>query len=539
MAVLGTLSIRTKILSISLVAVIGFIISLSVSYKLNTANAERLQQIQTVYFPVVEASKANIERLERIEELLSTAVSTGEESFIDTAKSNHTEILDNNKQLANTWPEKAKKITEIEQSYSRYFKQALEVSEGMLKGTVDFSLLEATIESMNADLEAAKEQMQRYTQASLDAFNSTVALSNTAAQSALKWSLVVTVLVMALMLIAAWAVGYSINSTLADLLRSLRNIASGEGDLTQRIVKSTDDEIGQVVDSFNLFIEKLHGSIAQLVSSSEPLTRVSSDLHNLIASASKIVTEQNSSTESVTRTIDEIVVSIDQVSSHASLAADAAAGAYTAAQEGSQVVVRTVDSINSLSSEIENAANVIGQLEEFSSNVGNIVNVIRDIAEQTNLLALNAAIEAARAGDQGRGFAVVADEVRTLASRTQASTEEINQVITQLQQAAHSAVQVMQASKEKTAESVEQTAIADERFQAITNQVDSIRSMNQQIADATEQQSQSAAHVREGINAISSGSMQTMTTVQDVEIATETLQQITITLRQVTEQFKV
>lgn len=539
MNVLGALSIRTKILSLSLIAVVGFVISLSVSYKLNNANASRLQQIQAVFFPAVEASKANIGRLERIEELLSTAVSTGEESFIETAKANYQEILKDNDKLINIWPEKSAEVKDMASSFLRYFKQALEVSEGMLNGTIDFSSLEGKIEAMNVDLARTKQHMQSYNQASLAAFNSTVATSNSAAQNALKWSIIVTVLVMAIMLAVAWAVGFSINQTLADLLRSLRNIASGEGDLTQRIKKTTNDEIGQVVDSFNQFIDKLHGNIAQLVSSSEPLTKVSLDLNSLIASASKIVTEQNRSTENVTQTIDEIAISIDQVSSHAGLAADAAQSAYAAAQEGSQVVVETVSNINNLASEIENAAGVIGQLEEFSSNVGNIVNVIRGIAEQTNLLALNAAIEAARAGEQGRGFAVVADEVRTLASRTQESTEEINRVIVQLQEAAHSAVKVMEVSKEKTASSVEQTAIADERFQAITSQVESIRSMNQQIAQTTEQQSQSATHVREGINAIGSGAVQTMTSLQDVAIATETLRQLTVTLREVTEQFKV
>ena len=539
MSLLSNLSIKTKVLSITLIALIGFVVSLSINYNLGTANAKRLNDIQKVFFPTVEESKANLVRIARIEELFSTAVSTGEMSFVDAAVRQSEQIAESNRKLLDLWAERRDEARRIQADFETYFALGLEVSKGMVDGSFDPLAGVGKIERMNISLDRTKDQMKAYSDASLEAFNDTVTSSNEAASSAQSWSITVTFIIVGVMMAAALGIGYSINTALMGLLTSLRNIASGDGDLTQRIVKSSNDEIGQVVDSFNRFVDKLHHNIGDLIHSSEPLTRVAEDLHNLTASTGKTARQQNENTERASRMVDEIVVSVQQVSSNASLAADAAEEADKMAQEGRNVVNQTVDSINHLAGEVERASEVINQLEGYTSNVGNIINVIRGIAEQTNLLALNAAIEAARAGEQGRGFAVVADEVRTLASRTQESTKEIQSVIEQLQNASHSAVAVMEQSKEQAAQSVEQTAKADQSFQAITSKVSSIKSMNSQIADATEHQANSAGSIKDSINSISAAAVQIMTSVKDVESASRSLKETAASLRAVTGQFKV
>ncbi|QKQ28087.1 hypothetical protein HUE57_18690 [Candidatus Reidiella endopervernicosa] len=195
------------------------------------------------------------------------------------------------------------------------------------------------------------------------------------------------------------------------------------------------------------------------------------------------------------------------------------------------MVEHTIDVINTLASEVEHAASVIHTLEQESADIGTVLDVIRGIAEQTNLLALNAAIEAARAGEQGRGFAVVADEVRSLASRTQTSTQEIDEMISRLQSGAADAVKAMESSSNQAQAGVEQAAEAGSSLDAITNAVAQINDMNTQIASAGEEQSAVAEEINRNIVTISSvadetagGAVQTSNASAEVARLSEQLQ---------------
>jgi methyl-accepting chemotaxis protein len=180
---------------------------------------------------------------------------------------------------------------------------------------------------------------------------------------------------------------------------------------------------------------------------------------------------------------------VQEVARNATEAAKAASHSDEEAQNGQAVVDRTINAIDALASEVDRAANVIHRLEQDSDKIGTVLDVIKGIAEQTNLLALNAAIEAARAGEQGRGFAVVADEVRTLASRTQQSTAEIQQMIERLQAGAQEAVSVMEDSRSRASDSVSSAQSAGQSLESITRSVASITDMNTQIASAADEQS--------------------------------------------------
>ena len=409
----------------------------------------------------------------------------------------------------------------------------------MVDGSIDFSGMGAMIECMNGALARARNDMQAYSDSSLAAFNDTVSQSNQSAQDAQSLVLMVALVILVLMVIAAWSTSRSIDTALKSLLASLKDIASGDGDLTRRIQKSSEDEIGEVVDWFNQFIDKLHRSIGELVKTSQPLTGVADDLHQLTTRTTQTTEQQNRATEEVSLVVDDMVSSMQEVSSHASSVAQAAREADQAAKQGRTIVNETVSSINLLATEVERAGEVIRKLEADTTSVGTILDVIRGIAEQTNLLALNAAIEAARAGEQGRGFAVVADEVRTLASRTQDSTKEIQAVIEQLQNAAHSAVGVMNESKERARTSVSQAAKTDESLQAITQRVESIAAMNSQIAGATDRQEQATQSIKHNVMGIKATSAEAMAGMQDVELASRSLKDIARTLGKVTGQFRV
>lgn len=539
MSLLNSLSIKTKILSLTGVAVLGFIVSILVNTNMNTANSERLQTIQKTFFPVVEISKANLVRLSRLEELFSTAVSTGEMDFVNAAEKVRKEVTDALARLETIWPERAAEVGDTRNAFNAYFTAAKKLSGGMIDGTLEPSLMSSSIDTMNTALATARKLMQKYSDDGLEAFNQTVAQSNEAAQNALSIGLVVTLVTLVFLAFVAWSTSSSINTAVNSLLTSLKDIASGEGDLTRRISKSSNDEIGEVVDWFNQFVDKLHRSIGEVVATTRPLSGVSGDLGSLTSETSQITEQQNRATEEVSFVVDEMVASVKNVSVNASSAAQAAREADQAAKEGRTIVNDTVKSINALAGEVERASEVIRKLEADTANVGSILDVIKGIAEQTNLLALNAAIEAARAGEQGRGFAVVADEVRTLASRTQDSTQEIQAVIEELQSAARSAVEVMSSSKERAQTSVSQAAKTDESLQAITSKVESITAMNSQIASATDRQEQAAHSIKDNVVGIKDTSATAMASMQKVAAASRSLTEIAQTLQRITGQFKV
>jgi methyl-accepting chemotaxis protein len=539
MGLLNNISIKVKIIALAGAAIIGFIISLAVNTSINSENRERIQKVRDVYFPVVQKSDANLVKLRQIKELLNTAVSTGEKEFIQNADILKKEILNDVESIITLWLEQSRESREIRSQFKQYYDVAYEVSNGMLTGTLDMSKMSVKINLMNSSLKNVTDSMEKLSVKALRDFNETVEASNSDAQKALKLGMLVTGITITILLLLGWSTASSIGTALRSLLGSLKDIASGDGDLTKRIEKTSNDELGDVVDWFNQFVDKLHNSISDVVKSTTPLTTLSADLGTLTRETLSISADQNIATEQVSLVVEEMVSSVQAVSSNANSASLAANQADKAAKDGREIVDKTVASIIGLAEEVERAGEVIRKLESDTENVGTILDVIKGIAEQTNLLALNAAIEAARAGEQGRGFAVVADEVRTLASRTQDSTQEIQKVIEELQAAARSAVEVMGQSKQRAQTSVEQASQTGESLAAITERVEAITEMNMQIATAAEQQERAAYSIKDNVLGIKDTSEATMRSIQKVEEASASLVGISGNLQRVTGEFKV
>ncbi len=303
-----------------------------------------------------------------------------------------------------------------------------------------------------------------------------------------------------------WLVVRSINIPIRRLMFNMKNISSGKGDLTMRIDVQSNDEVSQTVGYFNTFVEQIHHIVQISKNVISKIDNTNAVLATASAKNQSITVSQQEQSEQAATAAQQMSSSIKDVSSNAEQAATAASEANEHAKTGQASIQQTTKSVRQLANNIEETNTTLQNLIVESDSIGEVLGVIQGIAEQTNLLALNAAIEAARAGEQGRGFAVVADEVRTLASRTQDSTEEINNTITRLQEQAASAAKSIGESLEQSTTTVDITQQTEDAMQMLNQSIETISSMNQNIASAVEEQSQSALDISHNIAEIVSSS---------------------------------
>jgi methyl-accepting chemotaxis protein len=281
-----------------------------------------------------------------------------------------------------------------------------------------------------------------------------------------------------------------------------QGIASGDGDLTQRLHYSKKDELGELVNWFNRFLDKLQPTIAQIKQSITEARGTADQSSEIARQTSEGMQVQFREIDQVATASNEMSATAHDVANSASNAANAAKGADQSAREGMSIIERSTRDINQLADEVSKAVTEVEALAVNSEQIGSVLEVIRSIAEQTNLLALNAAIEAARAGESGRGFAVVADEVRNLAKRTQDSVEEIRLVIERIQSGTRGVVATMHSSQTQAHSNAGQIQQAVQALSKISDAVTVISDMNLQIASAAEQQSAVAEEVNRNVSAI-------------------------------------
>jgi len=362
-------------------------------------------------------------------------------------------------------------------------------------------------------------------------------LENT--QNTLSKTFVIAVIAIILSVILLLLTSKNIKTVFENVIKSLNHIASDDADLTKRLDEKGDKEVKKLAEKFNLFVTKIQLLIKQLTEASEQLISSVKPLTEMSVDTKLNVNQQEHKIEQVATAMNEMTATVQEVARNASLASQAASSADAESIEGQKVVSDVVNAINELNHDASNTSITIHELEKETEHIGTVLDVIKSIAEQTNLLALNAAIEAARAGEQGRGFAVVADEVRTLASRTQKSTSEIQEMIERLQVGAKAAVSAIEQSQRKTNEVVSHAESAGKALAEITEAASSIAQQNTQIATAAEQQSAVAEEINQNIVSINALAVQTADGSEHTAASCQDLEKTAHELKQMISMFKV
>ena len=287
--------------------------------------------------------------------------------------------------------------------------------------------------------------------------------------------------IIALFMTISWSL-----SRFPKVIAALRRLTNGN--LISPVRIGGNDELAELAQHLDEMRKRFLKTVHDIARAADNLTSTSERMALMAKESSRNVQMQHVETDQVATAMNEMTTTIKEVGVNTSLAAETAQQANSETLSGKEIVDRALTDITALASQLASTSEVVRTLEEDSDSITTILDVIKGIAEQTNLLALNAAIEAARAGEHGRGFAVVADEVRTLASRTQQSTEEIQQMIESLQTGSRQAANVMNKSQDEAQAVVERAMKIGESLSAISSAVSTINDMNSHIANAAAEQ---------------------------------------------------
>ncbi|MEL3921620.1 methyl-accepting chemotaxis protein [Aeromonas enteropelogenes] len=348
-----------------------------------------------------------------------------------------------------------------------------------------------------------------------------------------------TLIAIALALALTWVVTRLTLKPLNQMQQALEDIAQGEGDLTRRITITSRDEIGTLGATFNRFIDQVHRIVSDVSQTASTVQSASRQLYSLMEGMVTNAEEQQRQSDQIAAAVEEQSATSALMVAHASQTENASAEAASQVQSATTDLMNTVAAMEALARDIHISEQGIQRLEQDVGHISSVLEVIRGIADQTNLLALNAAIEAARAGEQGRGFAVVADEVRTLASKTQHSTGEIQQMIERLQQGSQEAVQKMGASSHSGTQAVAQAHQTRESLGQMTRAITIINEMNGQIRDAAHEQSGVSTEINHNLSVVA-GNGRAM--LENLEIIRQTCGQLETQSRQLAtrvQQFKL
>lgn len=392
-------------------------------------------------------------------------------------------------------------------------------------------------DAVDAALKATLERIGEFGSQSLEVANQASHSANATIGTSRSLLLIACVLaVLAALAIGTW-VAFSLRRPLAAFRDVLKTLTAG--DMRVSFDVSRKDEFGELGGYLNELTKALQKTFRELISSADALAVTAGSNALNSEQTTRVVDEQKDRLQSAASAMTQMEGTVEEVARRAQDTRQAVDDTSDLTHRVQERVAETIVNIRQQAEQVNKATQVTDELQKYGQNIEGIVVAIRTIAEQTNLLALNAAIEAARAGEQGRGFAVVADEVRSLASRTQTSTSEIQDMIGLMQEKIHSVVHVMNESQVQSSQCVSLASGAGDLLLSMSGAVDSIRDMNIQIAAATEQQSATVQETSRMVIQINDSAQQTASGAEQSAISSQELSDMAKVQRELLHHFSV